>query len=167
MTDMNTGAKQRPTLLTVICILSFIAGAWGIISGAMNLMAGSGSDEMAKLRAQMEESQAQMGELGEGGDAMNGMMDGMMEAAEKTAASAKPMGIASIVLSLLSLFGVWKMWNLQKQGFYIYLLAALAGLIVPFVFMGFNIISIAAVGLGGLFTILFIILYAVNLKHMA
>lgn len=36
MADMNTNPAApatRPTLLTVLCIISFIMGAWGVVSG--------------------------------------------------------------------------------------------------------------------------------------
>ena len=166
MTDMNTGASARPTLLTVLCILSFIGGAWGIIGGAMNMMSGGVSADLAEAQVKMEEARAQMGDDAASG-MMGGVMDGAMEMAEKATANAKSIGISNIILSLLSLFGVWKMWNLQKQGFWFYLLATIGGLIVPLVFMGFSMLSILSVGIGGLLALVFVILYATQLKVMS
>lgn len=54
MTDMNTGASKRPTFLTVLCILSFIGGAWGIIGGVMNMSAGAGTEALSEMSTQME-----------------------------------------------------------------------------------------------------------------
>lgn len=161
---MNTGASTRPTLLTVLCILSFIGGAWGLISGTMNLVQDN-TAELAAAQAQMDEARAEMGDEASG--MVGGLMDGAMEMAEKAAANARSIGIATIVLSLISLFGVWKMWNLQKQGFWLYLLATIAGLIVPLIFLGFNMLALLSVGMGGLIALIFVILYATQLKHMA
>ncbi len=58
------------------------------------------------------------------------------------------------------------MWNLQKQGFTIYTAATIIGLLFPLFFLGFNFMSIMALGMGGFFGVLFIVLYGLNLKHM-
>jgi hypothetical protein len=76
------------------------------------------------------------------------------------------MAIAGIVLSLLGLWGVWQMWNLKKSGFWLYLLASVVGLLVPIYFLGGSMMAIATVGFVGFFSLIFIILYAVNLKYM-
>lgn len=167
MADMNTAGmatpSARPTLLTVICILSFIMGAWGIISAIQNLT----TDQTAvvqEAREKMEEARAQLCDQADG--LAGRMMDSGMEIAEKAAANAKPIGISGIILSLLSLFGVWQMWNLKKSGFWLYLLAAIGGLVVPLIFLGGSMMAVASVGVVGFFSLIFIILYAVNLKYM-
>jgi len=93
-------------------------------------------------------------------------MDSAMEITERAAANAKPIGIAGIIVALVSLLGVWQMWNLKKSGFWLYLLASIAGLVVPLVFLGGSMMAIASVGFAGFISLVFIILYAVNLKHM-
>lgn len=168
MNDMNTATMgapaTRPTLLTVICILSFIMGAWGVISGVRNLTTDQ-TAVVAEARAHMEEARAQLGDKASG---MAGrMMDSAMEITEKAAENAKPIGISGIVLSLLSLFGVWQMWNLKKSGFWLYLLASVVGLALPVYFLGGSMVAIASVGVVGFFSLVFIILYAVNLKYMS
>ncbi|MBZ0205574.1 MAG: hypothetical protein K8H89_04570 [Flavobacteriales bacterium] len=167
MSDMNTPpvgtSVTRPTLLTVICILSFIMGAWGIFSGIQTMT----TDQTAAIeeaRTKMEEAKAQLGDQADG---MAGrMMDSAMEITERAAQNAKPMGIAGIVLALISLLGVWQMWNLKKSGFWLYLLAAIGGLAVPIIYLGGSVVALASVGFMGFFSLIFIILYAVNLKYM-
>jgi hypothetical protein len=167
MNDTNTStmgaAPARPTLLTVICIISFIMGAWGVINGIQTVT----TDQTAAIeegRAKMEEAKAQLGDQADG---MAGrMMDSAMEMTERAAENAKPMGIAGVVLALISLFGVWQMWNLKKSGFWLYVLAAIGGLAVPIVYLGSSMMALASVGFVGFFSLVFIILYAVNLKHM-
>ena len=163
---MNTGANKRPTFLTVLCILSFIGGAWGIIGGVMNMSAGAGTEALSEMSTQMEEAKAQMGDDAASGVA-GSMMDAAADVAMKAAANAKQIGISNIVLAIISLLGVWMMWNLKKNGFYLYTLATIGGLLVPLIFLGVNLVSILSVGVGGLIGVVFIILYGMNLKHMA
>lgn len=167
MNDTNTStmgaAAARPTLLTVICIISFVMGAFGIYSGIKNLT----MDPVAE-RASLEKTMAeQVATLGANANEMtNRLMDSAHEVGVKGIENAKPIGIAGIVLSLLSVFGVWQMWNLKKSGFWLYLLATIGGLVVPMVYLGGGMLALASVGLVGFFSLIFIILYAVNLKHM-
>ncbi len=166
MSDMNTttAAPARPTLLTVICILSFVAGAFGLWSGIKNAFTDAPQTELQEARAQMEEAMAQVGDSGN--DMVSKMMESAMTMAEKAAENAKQIGYANIILSLLSLIGVWQMWNLKKSGFWMYLLASVASLLVPVFFLGGGMMTLLSVGIGGFITIVFVILYAVNLKHM-
>jgi hypothetical protein len=164
MADMNPngGTTARPTLLTVICIISFIMGAWGIYGGVKQLTQDP-DKVVAQAQADMEKARAQMPESNPLTDKM---MESAMEVTRKGAEQGKPIGATSIVLSLLSILGVWQMWNLKKSGFWLYVLASVLGLVAPVYFLGGGLIALASVGVVGLFTILFIILYAVNLKYM-
>ncbi len=110
MTDIHTPVpRTRPTLLTVLCILSFIAGAWAIISGIMTLVA---APDTAALQEQMDQALEGVEEMGDDNpmaDFAKGMADQAMLAAE----AARPMNMANIVIALISIFGVWQMWNLK------------------------------------------------------
>jgi hypothetical protein len=167
MNDTTTATMDappaRPTLLTVICILSFIAGLWGIYSGIKGLT----TDQTVALAAQQQKMEEARAQLGDKADGMAGrMLDSSMAIAQKAADHAKSIGISDIIISLISLLGVWMMWNLKKSGFWLYLLASIAGLIIPLVYLGGGMMALASVGFGGLITLVFIILYAVNLKYM-
>jgi hypothetical protein len=164
MNEMNTGASQRPTLLTVICILSFIAGVWGLWGGIQSAFTDAPQREFEEAKVAMDEAMAQVGD--QGNEMVTKMMDSAMVMAEKSVEKAVPMGYTNIALSLLSLVGVWLMWNLKKNGFWIYVVAAVGGLVVPMVFLGGGLLTALGVGFMGLISVVFIILYAVNLKHM-
>ena len=167
MNDTNTStmgiAPARPTLLTVICIISFIMGAIGIYSGVKNLTMDPVA-ERAKLETTMAEQVAKIG--ANSNEMTNKLMESAHDVGVKGIENAKPIGIAGVVLSLLSVFGVWLMWNLKKNGFWLYLLATIGGLAVPLIFLGGGWLALASVGFVGFFSIIFVILYAVNLKHM-
>lgn len=163
MAEMSTTTSSRPTLLTVICILSFIMGAWGIVSSGINLTRDQ-TAVVAEAQAKLEETRAQLGD--QAGGLAGKVMDSTLEITRRGAEHAVPMSVAAILLSLLSLFGAWRMWNLQKSGFWMYVLASVLGLVVPIYFLGGSMVALASVGVAGFFSLLFIILYALNLKHM-
>lgn len=165
MNDTYTPAPaQRPTLLTIICILSFIGGLWGAIEGFRTGFTSKAQDDLAQAKATIEESMAQL--QGQGGEFAQSMMEQGIAIAEKTAENAKPLGISGLVLALISLYGVWLMWNLRKQGFWFYTIAAILGLLIPLYFLGFSTVAIMGLGFGAFISLVFIILYGVNLKHM-
>lgn len=159
-----TAPAQRPTLLTIICILSFIGGLWGALDGLRTGFTDKAQTDLAEARTIMEESMAQL--QGQGSPFAQKLMEEGIAMSEKIAEHAKPLGITALVLSLLSLYGVWLMWNLRKQGFWYYTLAAILGVLVPLYFLGFSMVAVMGLGFGAFVSILFIVLYAVNLKHM-
>lgn len=162
MSDMDT-TSQRPTFLTILCILSFLAGIWGIYGGIQSSFTDKPLEDLEEARTEMENA---MDEMGEAPAMVADMMESAMALAESTAVNAQNLGYVSIATSLLSLLGVWFMWNLRRMGFYIYVVASLLGLLLPFAFLGFSTVALIGLGFGALITILFIVLYAVNLKHM-
>jgi hypothetical protein len=95
------------------------------------------------------------------------MMESGMAMAETAAANAVPLGYIGLLASALSLLGVWMMWNLKRTGYWIYIVAGVAGLFLPFIFIGFSTLGLLSLGFGAFITILFIVLYGLNLKHMS
>lgn len=159
-----TAPAQRPTLLTIVCILSFIGGLWGAIDGFRTAFTDKAQLDLAEAREEVEGAMADV--QGPGAEFAQRMMEQGIALAETAAANARPLGITAIVLALISLYGVWLMWNLRKQGFWFYTLAAIGGIIVPLYFLGFSTLAVLGLGIGALISIVFIILYAVHLKHM-
>lgn len=165
MTDMYTPVPtQRPTLLTIICILSFIFGIWGVWGGVQSAFTDKPQRDLEETRVELEKTLSQV--QGPGAEFAAKMGEQAIALAEKSVENAKPIGYSGIALSLLSLLGVWWMWNLKKAGFWVYVLATVVGLITPIIFLGGGMMTILGVGFMGLFSLVFIILYAVNLKHM-
>lgn len=160
----HTAPAQRPTFLTVLCILSFIGGLWGVVEGFRTGFTDKAQQDLEQARVEIEEAMGAM--QGQESEFAQRIMEQGMIMAEQAAAQAKSLGIVGLVTSLISLLGVWMMWNLRKTGFWVYTLAALVGLIAPLYFLGFSTMAFIALGFGGLVSIVFIILYAVNLKHM-
>ena len=142
----NLETANRPTFLTVLCILSFIAAGISIIGLALG-SAVKGVAESAGASSDLSNLRG-----------MEGVDSELMNQAE--AAFSWPRLIGAIVLTLIALFGVIKMWKLQKRGYYIYVGASVVGLILPLILgSGFSVFSL-------LITAAFIVMYGLNLKAM-
>jgi hypothetical protein len=98
--------QERPTFLTVLCILSFIgSGLSSLLFLIAVIAAGAIMDFMASLPG--------MSELSTGGSGFF---------------------LVSFLLALGSLFGAILMWNLKKIGFYLYAAANIVAIFVPLMF---------------------------------
>ena len=163
MTDMTMDAPKRPTMLTVLCILSFIGGAIGLWGGYASAFTDYPQKQVEESKVQLQGMIDQVGP----DHPVIGIMEGSVALNEKNLEHAKPIGYSNLVISLIGLAGVWMMWKLKKTGFWLYLLASVAGLVSAFYFLGVDglfagITTIAAT----VITIVFVILYGVNVRHM-
>ncbi len=129
-------AGKRPTFLTVLCILSFIsAGIAFVMLLVGTLFAGAATAVVASAENAGAEVTSSVGSVW------------------------MYLGLAAAMI-IVSLMGVIKMWKLKKSGFYMYVGAAVAGIIVDVaVGSGFNV-------MGLVFTVAFVVMYGLNLKHM-
>lgn len=162
--ESTVTTPQRPTFLTVLCIIGFILAAWSLVSNARTGFTNKPQEDLERTMVEMEEAREEMGS-----DAPQfavDMLDGAVLIGEKTVEQATPLGITGIILALLSLFGLWLMWNQRKIGFWLYLTALVLGLASTFYFLGSSMVVIFAVGFMAFVSLILIILFAVNLKHM-
>jgi hypothetical protein len=130
--------KKRPTLVTVLCILSFIGSGLGVLVMLLFLV-GAGSI---------------MGFL----SSVPGFGDAM---ADSGAGGGMIYLILNLILNAGTLFGAIMMWRMKKIGFWIYAGSYVVQFILPMIMIGgrfsiFGLIIMAA----------FIVLYGINLKHM-
>lgn len=148
MVEFETPApNKRPTFLTVICVLSFIWEGLMILFGILGvLFVGS----VFKILGQVSsgDSYEQMSEMQRKG------LDQLMDLGEGTVAII--LGVF-VLINVISLVSVILMWKLKKTGFYIY--SVLNGLIVVLNLIQFDIFMT-------IMGIAFIVMYAMNLKHM-
>lgn len=173
MTDSTTtGATQRPTFLTVLCILSFIGCGLGIFSGisgyfsnkALANLGGGMQDEWKAAMDEAMESAADEEGLGDAGRELAGALGDAMGGLTDFNAMANSSLVVGL-LTIVTLIGVVMMWKLKKTGFYVYTAGQIASVAAPFVMVGGLAGGLMAT-LGAIFPIIFIILYALNLKHM-
>jgi hypothetical protein len=177
--DTNLGefdeeATVRPTLLTVLCILTFIGSGWSILS---NIWSYSSAEKtmttFAKnMPAHKDSSVSSVNNdtvaIHAGNKRRSLFGERMMSSLSKvmTVDNIRKMAIGGIFCSLLTLIGGLLMWWLRRKGFYIYIIGVVVGLIVPFYLYGSNLMAVGISAFAGFFGLVFIALYALNLKAM-
>jgi hypothetical protein len=147
-------APKRPQFITVLCILTFIGSGLAFIGAIWGYFS-------VKASAAMLESMGTM----EGGDSL-GMMGGMQETMLKAVENAVPNMIIGVVCSLICFYGALQMWKLKKIGFFIYSVGEITPAIAGFILGAGGMLGSMGAIVGLLFAIVWIVLYAVNLKHM-
>jgi hypothetical protein len=158
---------KRPQFLTVICVLSFIMCGLGLVSGVWSIIQNT-PEHMAESIEQMRKFSPEMADK---------LEEQMIAMQDSTFMQISP--YLNFVYLLLSFLGILMMWKLQKKGFFLYI----AGEVLPY--LGFLVAgkqTMAMMGSAGggaaevagvvmvvlmvIFDAAFIIMYAVNLKHM-
>lgn len=156
-------SARRPQFLTVLCILSFVGSFLYIGMGILNAFTST-----PEYLREFQRTQDQRFVETYGPDHPLVKVQNSQTAFKKKLAEAEiPLAYTNIVVGLISLGGVWKMWKLKRIGFWFYLLAAIIGnlallLLVGGADMWTELSQLLNVGI----TMLFLILYALNLKHM-
>lgn len=150
-TGMGSQAPQRPEFLKILCILSFIASGLMILIYLIGSFCLSLSEEMvSEAWTKVVESQPQLENV----------------SATEFFHEVGMVSLYGLIINIFSLAGVIMMWRLEKIGFFIYAIAELA---INFVGMNIDMGQEKSYG-GMIFSIVidlvFIVLYAVNLKHM-
>ncbi len=159
--------NERPQFLKVLCTLSFI------MCGLMILMGLFGLKNLFLSPEEIMGSNPYLQTMQDNNPmAYQAMLDSMQY---------KNMNaIFSLITPLISLGGVILMWKMKKSGFYLYLvgeflpyisIALTSGISAMYASVstlgeqGTTIINVF-IGMVVIFDILFVVLYAVNLKHM-
>jgi pheromone shutdown protein TraB len=152
--QQQPATKERPTFLTVLCILSFIGVGLVVISNLVALIGGGVS------KAIMESSEEVM-------QAMEAVEEVPVvgESVSKIVSSASTIAAINIIAALVVLVGVFMMWSLKKTGYYIYIVGEIAP-VIALIVLGGLLGGFMAI-FSSFIAILFIILYGLNVKHMA
>ena len=102
-----------------------------------------------------------------GSEMINNMLSGAEEILYKTIENFNAIQLSTIVGLLIGALGVYLMFQLKKSGFFLYVLYSV---IIPFIslyFIGSSAIIVIGIASTGLISVVFLILYAVNLKRMS
>lgn len=78
----------------------------------------------------------------------------------------KNSAMGSFIAALFTLAGAFFMWRLRKFGLLIYIIGIAIGIIIPFYIYGNNLLAIGISAFSSFFGLIFIALYALNLKSM-
>jgi hypothetical protein len=142
--DQPLNQQQRPTLLTVLCILSFINGGLTLFS---SLFTGIFFGQISGIVAEIGEK------------FKNPVIDAWTE---MLSSSSPGFFFANALFFAGSVFGAAMMWKLKKNGFHVYTISQILTLISPMYFLHLPGPSILDLLLTGAF----IALYASHLKMM-
>lgn len=155
---------QRPTFLLVLCILTFIGSGWGTLSNLFSVFTAGLTDSSM----QMEHYSSMLNSMdqGAGSAVLSDILNSTMASLQATFVHAREIAVVSLVLSVISLLGAILMFQLRRLGFYLYTAAQILALFVLPYFAGFSMYVLIVMFFSGLISLLFIILYAVNLKYM-
>ncbi len=170
--DTETETPKRPMFLTVLCILTFIFSALTIINGIASALMSNmvGQNAMAVKQLDSISNIMTMDSLVSpqekaGQQFVEKMIESTISAI--TPEKIRNAAFANIAYGVFTLLGALLMWRLRKSGFWIYVLGVIIAIAAPVAIYGtgnwLGLISSIGMGLVGL---VFIILYAVNIKHL-
>jgi hypothetical protein len=154
--------KQRPTFLTVLCVLSWISAGWTAMSSIISLATmGSSVEKLQKSMSDVDDAaQEEMPSFFET------ILSGSQDLIQDTINNFTLINSSQVVLYLAQVYAVYLMFNLQKKGFYLYAFVQATLLILPMTYMTMNSVMMIGLAFSSFLTLAFIIMYAVNLKHM-
>lgn len=158
---------QRPTFLTVLCILTFIGSGYGLINGAITYFnAESISKVVVNVKVKTADDINRNGKIKDTANAAfrSKVMNSM--SVISTPENLRKTALGNIVVSIICLIGAIIMWRLRRFGFYLYVLGTIIGVIIPFYLFGNNFLAAITSGFASFIGLIFIIFYAMNLKSM-
>jgi hypothetical protein len=157
----------RPKFLTVLCYLTIFASSYMMLSALSGL---SNPEELTKaLDKSMDSWQSVFDQALESDPKgreqfENAMMD---VAAANTSSNMRDNSFFSLVSNLLTMLGAFLMLRLKKNGFRLYVLGCVIGVVAPvLVFGSGNFLGMSYAMLSGISSALFILLYALKMKYM-
>ena len=159
-------APERPKLLSVLCILSFLMGAFGIVIGSIDAFTDMPRRMAEKDRITHQEMIERNGpEVMESPEGK--LIEDALSVPGRVALRAKQMGRSMLATSLLSVAGVWLMWSLRRIGFWLYLPASIGSMVSKIMFVVGEGLSATVIATAFIvISLAFIVLYATQLKHM-
>lgn len=161
MTDQN----ERPTFLTVLCILTWV-GSGLVFIGQLFTLATSGIRKNFTALAEdgMDEAMSELAEEPSGiGSIISSFVGQGMQALENLTEIAliKMLGTAIVIL------GAVLMWKLKKTGFYLFLGGKVIIIVGVFILMGGSRLAVMSIMGSLIVAIAFGIMYGVNTKAMS
>lgn len=159
--DLLTPLKEepkRPDFLNVLTILTFIGSGLEVISAIYAYFSAPKSYAAAQeVQGKLEDAPAFVKSL-TGPD--------MVEMARKQLENRTPILLLTLVACALCVYGAIQLRNLKKIGFSFYLVGEVLPIITSFVFIGAGVFGGVTLAFSLLFPLLFIILYATQLKKL-
>ena len=174
LNEFDEEEHTRPTLLKVLCILTFIGSSWLILTQLWSYTTASKTAQViSSIRnasqndsAINRDSSAQQQHVRHKEGFFLGKKMMMSVSKMLTVENIRKTAIGTIMSAMLTLIGAILMWRFKKSGFYLYIVGTIIGLSVPFYLYGANTMSVGISFFSGFFGLIFIALYALNIKSL-
>jgi len=156
---------KRPVFLLVLCILSFISIGIGFITALFSLITGPSSEEvMRETKVQFTQQMSEM--EGMGAHWASEIFRKLIHITEATNAAHYMYTLSTIIILLVGAFGVYMMLKGRKLGFHFYIIYSLLAAVQLYLFVDPKYIPTFMVVTSLFFSGIFVLLYALNLKHL-
>ena len=150
--DEHVSGGQLPQFLNVLTILTFIGSGLAIIMGLYNLSTIDDQQRNIDLLKSMPSA--------------NFFGPEFIQTAQIALDNIYLLQGTGILAAIMCLVGAFLMRKLQKNGYYLYIVASAASVAVPMAVVGFGFMGMVIL-VGAIFTIAFVIMYSVNLKYLS
>jgi hypothetical protein len=156
---MQETENNLPRLLKVILILSFIGSSFNMFSGLQDAFSRPSQERIDSFREIFTEVKDESPES-------EIMIDEIIIYMENINLNIVNYGVARFMLNAISLIGLFLMYRRRQIGFAVYSGAQVFLLGVPLLFGGYSNATLSIIFFFSLFTVLFISLYASQLRYM-
>ena len=149
---------MRSQFLTLLCILTFLSCAWGLLDAIVSFLQTEAVSETVYVEQKSADAkqEKQLKKYFEDRSSDDVPLPGDPE-------QIKSLAVAQFIYSLLTLAGAFLMFRLRRIGFWIYVAGVAVGLVLPVILGGFGALNTS---FGVFFSVLFAGLYWVSLKEM-
>ncbi len=162
---MEQETFKRPIFLTVLCILTFIALGFSSLSFLASLFSA------APTAVEIERSQAVFIDAANKlrSDHLMGFADIMEQMGQMTRHMLENANVQKLLTGLTlvaGLFGTLLMWQGKKMGFHLYVGYCILQFAMPYMLVPAEFVPLFIPISNGILSLIFIVMYSVNLKHL-
>ena len=160
----NSRTSFSARLFYWYCVFLLLSVVVGTLSNLFSVFTAGLTDSSM----QMEHYSSMLNGMdqGAGSAVLSDILNSTMASLQATFVHAREIAVVSLVLSVISLLGAILMFQLRRIGFYFYTAAQILMLFVLPYFAGFNFMVLAGMLFSAIFAVIFIVMYALNLKYM-
>jgi len=162
MLDDQPKAKTMTATINVLTILTIIGCGIAFISAIWSLYSSGKSMEQITI---MQEQADRISESGS--ETATNMMLQSIEMVKKQYENRYLLLMVNLLATGLCLFGALEMRKMRKNGYYLWLTGELLPILITVAIIGLNMMGGIVLGVYLLFASVFIILYGLQVKHMA
>ncbi len=165
MEELQPKEEKRPTLLTVLCILTFVSIGINMLTLLVQLVAGpSSEEEILAERVELSRAISQMQDAGMDGVAQ--MMEQFMAMTAQIKENFYFAMAISLVTYVVGFFGALKMFQGEKIGFHLYIVYNLLSIGGIYLYVSPNNIPSMSIIFGLILSGAFIFMYSRNLSWL-